>query len=121
MRCGAQWSPGSFTVAYGRADSADAATVVRYVAYVDIGMEFCNTTLAASRSRSISAEVFERHYRPLIRLFLAENYPFLLAALDGPYLPTYVRDELAAAVAEGWDWPERHARLGSDQAILHRP
>lgn len=112
MRCAATWTPSRFPVAYGRVDDPTAAVTVRYTAYVDIGMEFCNTALAAVASRAISATVFEKHYRPLVRHFLAENYPFIASAMGSPFLPSYVRDELRAAESEGWDWAERHAALG---------
>ena len=103
------WTTDDFIRLY--ADDDANATAVRYYGYVDLGLEFCNTALAASRRRHLHAEVFETHYRPLVRYFLAENYRFVESALDGPYLSLYIRDELHLAEQEGWDWCRRHEDL----------
>ena len=112
MHFGSRWSTHESAVLYGRAESADAGTIVRYYSYVDIGLEFCNTTLSAHTGGLLSAEVFDRHYRPLVRLFLAENYPFVATSLAGPYLSSYIRDELDAATRDGWNLALRHQQLG---------
>jgi hypothetical protein len=85
---------------------------VRYYSYLDLGLEFCNTALAAHSQGWIAGDVFEDHYRPLVRhpLF-AENQPFVSFALPGPYLSSYVRDKWSAAEGEGRDWAEKHRLL----------
>ena len=103
------WTTEDFVRLYS--DDGENATAVRYYGYVDLGLEFCNTALAASGQHHVAAEVFETHYRPLVRYFLAENYPFVASALDGPYLSSYIRDELRLAQKEGWDWTRRHEDL----------
>jgi hypothetical protein len=103
------WTTGDFIRLY--ADDGKNAAAVRYYGYIDLGLEFCNTALAASRRRHIGAEVFEAHYRPLLRYFLAENYPFVESTLNGPYLSSFIRDELRLAEKEGWDWALRHEDL----------
>ena len=106
------WGEEGNAVLYGRAESAEAHAIVRYYSYMDIGLEFCNTCLAAHQSGLMTEAVFERHYRPLVRLFLTENYPFVQFASDGSYLSALVRAELVAATAElGWQWELQHLRL----------
>ena len=103
-------------ILYGRRADPDADTVIRYYTYVDMGLEFCNTALSAFAEGHVSRRVYEGHYRPLVRLFLTENYPQVRSALPGPYLSTFVRDELRAARDEGWDWALQHQRLCGEAA-----
>lgn len=105
------WTPEYFGVLQGRTVDPDADTIVRYYSYIDIGLEYCNTALSAWDQRLISKDAFTKHYRPLIRYFVAENYPFLQSTMDGPYLSPYIRDEIIAATREGWDWEMRHELL----------
>ena len=111
MRCASRWTRADFAVLYGRADAPDADTIVRYYSYVDMGLEFCNTALAARERGVVPSDVFERHYRPLVRLFLAENYPYVSTALSGPYLSSYVRGEMEKATEGGWDWDVQHREI----------
>ena len=103
------WTAADFVRLY--VGDEENAAAVRYYGYVDLGLEFCNSALAAARQRHIDAEVFATHYRPLLRYFLTENYPFVASTLDGPYLSTFIRDELRVAEAEGWEWALRHEDL----------
>lgn len=103
------WTTADFIRLYD--DDEENATAVRYYGYVDLGLEFCNTALAASRQHHINPKVFEAHYRPLLRYFLAENYPFVESTLNGPYLSSFIRTELQMAKNEGWDWALRHEDL----------
>ena len=104
-----RWTADDFVRLYDN----DNDTEVRYYGYVDLGLEFCNSALAAYRQGHIDAKVFETHYRPLVRYFLSENYPFVKCTLDGPYLSAYIRDELRTATSEGWDWSARHEDLAA--------
>lgn len=90
-------------------------TWFRYYSYSELGLEFCNTTLAAADSGRLREDVFESHYRPLVRHFLAENYLFVSFALRGPYLSKYVREELSIAERDGWDWLEKHQLLAAEE------
>ena len=112
-----KWGAEETGILYGRIASPDRDAVVRYYSYLDLGLEFCNTALSAASKAWIAPDVFAGHYRPLVRHFLAENYPFVEFALQGPYLSRYVRDELAAAETEGWDWHEKHQLLGLPPAL----
>ena len=111
MSISPSWDAAANSRLYGRRDGTDTDDVVRYYSYVELGLEFCNTTLAAADAGRLTTDVFESHYRPLVRHFLVENYPFVCFALNGPYLSRYVRDELTAAETEGWDWPLKHRLL----------
>jgi type II secretory pathway pseudopilin PulG len=91
--------------------AASSMQVVRYYSYVEMGLEFCNTTLRARSSRQISKSAFEQHYRPLVRYFIAENWPIIDQMAQGPYLSGFMKTELRQGRREGWDWSDRHARL----------
>ncbi len=111
MRLSGSWTSALRTSLYGKDDDPLTTDIIHYYSYIDIGLEFCNTTLAAAQAKRLSKEVLEGHYRPLVRHFLAENYPFIASSLPGPYLSTYIREELKAAVQEGWNWDQRHQEL----------
>jgi hypothetical protein len=115
MRMSAAWDAVANAQLYGRRHGSDNADVVRYYSYIELGLEFCNTTLAAADSGRLSTDVFDSHYRPLVRHFLAENYLFVSFALQGPYLSRYVRKELLAAETDGWDWMEKHHLLAAEE------
>lgn len=115
MAVSPEWGDTQAAILHGQSNGTDRDSIVRYYSYVELGLEFCNTALAARSRGSIPDDVFSRHYRPLIRHFLAENKPFIEYALRGPYLSDYVREEWTAAEASGWNWHERFHRLaGSD-------
>jgi hypothetical protein len=113
MRRCRTWDKNDLAAVYGIDPARDIEPLVRYAAYVDLGLEFCSTALAAAKTGLISPKVFEGHYRPLVRLFLVENYRFLETVLDGPYVSTFVRDEITAAARSGWDWQARYDLLGA--------
>jgi hypothetical protein len=101
---------------YQDQDLAEQALLVRYEAYVDIGLEFCNATLGAQARRILHTSDFEQQYRRLIHLFLAENWPFVRHALEGPYLSGFVRNEIAAGLARGINWQAAHDAITSQPA-----
>jgi hypothetical protein len=93
------------------ATGPESEMVVRYYSYVEVGLEFCNTTLRAKAGRQISEQAFADHYQSLVRYFLAENWPIIGQMVDGPYLSAFVRREISDATAVGWDWAAHHHRL----------
>lgn len=110
MSVATDWTDSSAAVLYGRARSKESAEIVRYYSYVDVGLEFCNASLAARHARHISKQAYEWHYGRLVRLFIAENWPFIAASLGGPYLSQYVKDEVLNA---GHDWAAEHRRVAN--------
>ena len=98
---------------YDGQDPVAQALVVRYEAYVDIGLEFCNTALGARARGVLHKDDFEQQYRPLARLFVAENWPFIRNALSNPYLSALPRREIAAQEAAGIDWQAAHIAITS--------
>ena len=86
---------------YDGGDSAAQDLFVRYEAHMDIGLEFCNTALGAWARGVIHASDFTRQYRPLVHLFIGENWPFIRYCLDGPYISGFLRDEISAREAAG--------------------
>lgn len=92
-------------------DLAMQSLAVRYETYVDIGLEFCNTTLGARTRRVLHKADFESQYRPLVHLFLAENWPFIRHALEGRYISRFIRDEVSAQQRAGFDWAAAHRRV----------
>ncbi len=102
------WSPESWDVLFAAPTTEETARLVRYYSFVEIGLEFCNTTLGAYAEGNLSREAFDRHYRPLVRLFVTEHWPMISNLLQNPYLSAYLRDEIAAGRASGWDWASQH-------------
>jgi hypothetical protein len=103
-----RWSADDSLAMYDDDDPSLQALRVRYEAYIDIGLEFCNSTLGAG-SRGLLHELdFERQYRPLVHLFLAENWPFVEHVLLGPYLSGFIRDEVRRMQGSGHDWRAAH-------------
>jgi hypothetical protein len=86
MRMTTSWDAKANGVLYGRDSGSHDDDIVRYYSYVELGLEFCSTTLAAREAGRLTDDVFNGHYRPLVRHFLAENYPFVAFILAGPYL-----------------------------------
>lgn len=111
MGVGAEWREGFTQRALGPGDDDEQRRLARYWAYVDVGLEYCNTALVAAAEGAISRRLFDAHHRPLIRLFLAENWRFVDDALRGPFLSAHVRDEIAAAEQEGVNFRELHREL----------
>lgn len=104
-----RWQPEDWERLY--ADRENSRLLLRYYSYVEVGLEFCNTTLRARDARQIRGEAFRGHYGRLTRYFLTENCPIVEQMLQAPYLSTYIRDEVARGRAEGWDWAAEHERL----------
>lgn len=111
MAIGRHWKASDMAILYGRRASPEASAIVRYYSYVDVGLEFCNTALAARDEGHIPAHVFDRHYRRLIRLFFAENWPYISQTRASQYVSQYVKDELAVAENEGLTWATLHEEL----------
>lgn len=103
------WQPEDWERLYG--DGEDSHLILRYYSYVEVGLEFCNTTLRAHRARQISDEAFSGHYGRLTRYFLTENWPIIDQMRQAPYLSTHIHEEIARAKTEGWDWAAEHGRL----------
>jgi len=101
---------------YDDADPVAQALLVRYEAYVDIGLEFCNTALGARAKGVLHKDDFGHQYQPLVRLFVAENWPFIRHALGNPYLSAFVRREIQARQAAGFDWQAAHLDITSRSA-----
>ena len=101
---------------YDDADPVAQALLVRYEAYVDIGLEFCNTALGARAKGVLHKDDFVHQYQPLVRLFVAENWPFIRHALGNPYLSAFVRREIQARQAAGFDWQAAHLDITSRSA-----
>lgn len=104
-----RWGAKDFAELYEQ--GAKAQLRMRYYSYVDVGLEFCNTTLRARNAGQISSEAFDGHYGRLTRYFLTENWPIIEMMRHGPYLSRYVREEIDRAWKEGWDWAAEHERL----------
>jgi hypothetical protein len=49
----------------------------------------------------------------LVRLFVAENWPFIRHALGNPYLSAFLRREIQAREAAGFDWQAAHRDITS--------
>lgn len=106
---------------YDGQDPIAQALLVRYEAYVDVGLEFCNTALGARSRGILHKRDFVQQYQSLIHLFVAENWPFIRYALGNPYLSALLRREIAAQEAAGVDWEAAHTAITSPLSSLPAP
>ena len=91
--------------------SGEDSTLVRYYAYVDVGLEFCNTVLRAAKSRQISKDAYDRRYRRMMVLFLTENWPIISSIHKNPFVSGDILELIDDARRRGWDWEHRHSLL----------
>lgn len=104
-----RWQAADWERLYG--DGENSRVLLRYYSYVEVGLEFCNTTLRARDAGQISDEAFRGHYGRLSRYFLTENWPIISQMLQAPYISTDIREEIRRAKGEGWDWAAQHEEL----------
>ncbi len=104
-----RWQPENWERLYG--DGQDSRLLLRYYSYVEVGLEFCNTTLRARDAGQISDEAFSGHYGRLSRYFLTENWPIINQMLQAPYISNDIQEEIRRAKGEGWDWAAEHEEL----------
>jgi hypothetical protein len=111
MSVARNWTPASWERLFAAPATDESKGLARYYSFVEIGLEFCNTTLGAYAEGHLPRDAFERHYRPLVRLFVTENWPMISDLLTKPYLSDYLRDEVDAGGAGGWAWATEHRKM----------
>ena len=111
VRTAREWPQGGWDALYGTSPHPRADELAQYYAYVQIGLEFCNSTMTAHRAGHLSNDAYSRQYHRLVRLFIIENWPIVSDMSAGAFLSDYMRDEIAAGVAEGLNWEAAHRNL----------
>lgn len=115
LRCAATWEQADWDAVYLADRRPEADTLSRYYSYVEVGLEFCNATLAARADGALPSAQFDKHYGRLVTLFLVENWPIMAQLSAQPYLSGYVLDEIARLQATGFDFAATHLQnLGVD-------
>lgn len=84
----------------------------RYYTFAELCIGFANSVLQA-RSRNLMGEAeYSKQWERLVRLVVTEHYPIISGFLaEGPYLSQYLRDYVAEAEQDGWNWSAEHSRL----------
>lgn len=113
VRAARTWSSDCWPVVYGAVPREDADDLARYYAYVDVGLEFCNSVLAAAQEKHITKRALEEHYGPLVRLFVTENWPMVRDMLGHAYISPSIRSEVARIQRDGWDFDHEFAALAA--------
>lgn len=106
------WTDTCFEAIYRQESSEDKAWAL-YYAYVELCFGFVNSVLYGRHIRLLDEPAFKNHFKPLVTLILTENFPFVASAAKGVYLSPFIREFLTEQEAAGWNWGERHGRLGT--------
>lgn len=104
------WSEACFEAIY-RQETPEERDWALYYTYAELCSGFCSSVLSARKIGMLAQPVYEKYYRPLVRLLLTEHYPYLKTVLHGKYLSRYISEFVAETRKSGWDWDLNHQRL----------
>jgi hypothetical protein len=77
---------------------------------------FCNAVLGARERGLLEEEVYEGQYKPLVKMVLTENVPFVADVLvTGKYVSRHIRGFWEELEREGWRWEEMHMALANPE------
>ena len=105
-----RWNGNSFDALYRQRNAEEVQWVV-YYNYAELVSGFLNAVLYGRKNRLLDQCAFEGHYKPLVKLFVTENYPYFLSISDAPYLSSFIREFIRDLSSEGWDFSEKHKEL----------
>jgi type II secretory pathway pseudopilin PulG len=113
MALSRRWEPRYFETLYHAVSDEDRAWILYYT-YAEWCISFCNAVLSARRSHLLNQHVYEGQYKPLVKLLMTENEPFIASVLSpGKYISAYMKDFRLEMEKEGWDWDQMHNELAS--------
>lgn len=121
VRRARSWQAADWDAVYQTRAGEPADLAIRYYGYVEIGLEFCNATLAAKADGIISESRIDAHYGRLIDLFITENWPIISQMSSGPYLSAFIQQRIADGPRSGRTWEEGHAGLLAPQQPAAKP
>jgi hypothetical protein len=60
----------------------------------------------------LNQHAYEGQYKPLVKLLMTENDPFIVSLLiSGKYISAYMKDFRLEMENAGWDWERMHVEL----------
>lgn len=106
------WNDDRMAMVYRQTDEQER-TWARYYTYVELCIGFANAVLQAHDAGSMGDDEFNKQWKRLVRLVVAEHYPIIHGFIaEGPYVSDYLRDFIVEQqTAPDWDWTEAHERL----------
>ena len=111
MALSRRWEPRYFETLYHPVSSEDLGWIL-YYNYAELCIGFCNAVLSARKSRLLNQHAYEGQYKPLVKLLMTENDPFIVSLLiSGKYISAYMKDFRLEMEDAGWDWDKMHAEL----------
>ena len=105
-----RWNDDCFEAVYRQRDAEEVQWVI-YYNYVELVSGFLNAVLYGRKNKLLDRHAYEGHYKPLVKLLLAEDYPYFLSVLQGPYLSSFINEFIHDLKGEGWDLAEKHKKL----------